>query len=48
MQAAGGIDWLVSIASRNIRHNPHRITIVAPLVAFVFTVGAGTSNISSR
>jgi anaerobic C4-dicarboxylate transporter DcuA len=45
MQAAGGIDWLVSIASRIIRHNPHRITVVAPLVAFVFTVGAGTSNI---
>ena len=45
MQAAGGIDWLVSIASRIIRRNPHQITIVAPLVAFIFTVGAGTSNI---
>lgn len=45
MQAAGGIDWLVSIASRIIRANPERITIVAPLVSFVFTVGAGTSNI---
>jgi anaerobic C4-dicarboxylate transporter DcuA len=45
MQAAGGIDWLVSIASRIIRANPHRITIVAPLVSFVFTLGAGTSNI---
>lgn len=45
MQAAGGIDWLVSIASQIIRANPKRITIVAPLVSFVFTVGAGTSNI---
>ena len=45
MQAAGGIDWLVSIASRIIRANPKRITFVAPLVSFVFTVGAGTSNI---
>ncbi|GAA4356037.1 anaerobic C4-dicarboxylate transporter [Angustibacter luteus] len=45
MQAAGGIDWLVSIASRIIRANPKRITLVAPLVSFVFTVGAGTSNI---
>lgn len=45
MQAAGGIDWLVAIASRIIRANPKRITIVAPLVSFVFTVGAGTSNI---
>lgn len=45
MQAAGGIDWLVSIASRIIKANPSRITFVAPLVSFVFTVGAGTSNI---
>jgi anaerobic C4-dicarboxylate transporter DcuA len=35
MQAAGGIDWLVSIASRIIRRNPRQITVVAPLVAFV-------------
>ena len=45
MQAAGGIDWLVKIASRIIQANPRRITLVAPLVSFVFTVGAGTSNI---
>ena len=45
MQAAGGIDWLVMIASRIIQANPSRITLVAPLVSFVFTVGAGTSNI---
>ena len=45
MQAAGGIDWLVSIASRIIRANPKNLTLIAPLVSFVFTVGAGTSNI---
>ena len=45
MQAAGGIDWLVLIASRIIQANPKRITLVAPLVSFVFTVGAGTGNI---
>jgi anaerobic C4-dicarboxylate transporter DcuA len=45
MQAAGGIDWLVSVASKIIEANPKRITLVAPLVSFVFTVGAGTSNI---
>ena len=44
MQAAGGIDWLVAIASRIIEANPKRITYVAPLVSFLFTVGAGTSN----
>jgi anaerobic C4-dicarboxylate transporter DcuA/anaerobic C4-dicarboxylate transporter DcuB len=45
MQAAGGTDFLVRVASRVIRRNPRRITYVAPLVALVFTMGAGTSNI---
>ena len=45
MQAAGGIDYLVSLASKLIQRNPKRITYVAPLVSLVFTVGAGTSNI---
>lgn len=45
MQAAGGIDYLVSIASKIIQRNPKRLTYVAPLVAFLFTVLSGTSNI---
>src|SRR3954471_11553245 len=45
MQAAGGIDYLVSIASRIIQANPKRLTYVAPVVAFIFTVLSGTSNI---
>lgn len=45
MQAAGGIDYLVAIASKIIQRNPRRLTYVAPLVAFVFTVLSGTSNI---
>lgn len=45
MQAAGGIDYLVSIASKIIQRNPRRLTYVAPIVAFVFTVLSGTSNI---
>ncbi|KJL38021.1 Anaerobic C4-dicarboxylate transporter DcuB [Microbacterium terrae] len=45
MQAAGGIDYLVALASRIIQRNPARLTFVAPLVAFVFTVLSGTSNI---
>ncbi|MGI9823959.1 SLC13 family permease [Agromyces sp. Marseille-Q5079] len=45
MQAAGGIDYLVSIASKIIQRNPKRLTYVAPIVAFVFTVLSGTSNI---
>ena len=34
-----------SIASKIIQRNPKRLTYVAPLVAFVFTVLSGTSNI---
>jgi anaerobic C4-dicarboxylate transporter-like protein len=45
MQAAGGIDYLVRLAAAIIRKNPKRITFIAPLVSYVFTVGAGTSNI---
>ena len=45
MQAAGGIDWMVSIAAKVIAKNPKQITLIAPLTAFLFSVGAGTSNI---
>ena len=45
MQAAGGIDWMVTIAAKLIERNPKQITLVAPLVSFLFSVGAGTSNI---
>lgn len=45
MQVAGGIDWMVAIAARMISKNPKAITFVAPLVSFLFAVGAGTSNI---
>ena len=45
MQAAGGIDWMVSIAANVISKRPKQITLIAPLVSFLFSVGAGTSNI---
>ena len=45
MQAAGGIDWMVKIAAGIIESQPKRITLVAPLTAFLFSIGAGTSNI---
>lgn len=45
MQAAGGIDWMVSIAANVIAKRPKQITLIAPLVSFLFSVGAGTSNI---
>ena len=45
MQAAGGIDWMVLVAARIIERHPRQITLIAPLTAFAFTIGAGTSNI---
>lgn len=45
MQLAGGIDWLVTVAAKLIAARPKQITLIAPLVAFLFSVGAGTSNI---
>ena len=45
MQAAGGTDWMVSVAARVIRGRPKAVVYLAPLMSFLFTVGAGTGNI---
>ena len=45
MEAAGGIDYLVSLAEKIIRRYPKQITLVAPLVAYIFTFGAGTGHV---
>src|SRR6516164_5010034 len=45
MQAAGGLDYLVAIADRALRIWPAGITIVAPIVTYVFTLAAGTGHI---
>jgi anaerobic C4-dicarboxylate transporter DcuA/anaerobic C4-dicarboxylate transporter DcuB len=45
MQAAGGIDFLVRVATKIIQAHPSRINYIAPLVSFIFTIAAGTSNI---
>jgi anaerobic C4-dicarboxylate transporter DcuA len=45
MQAAGGLDYLVTLAERALRIWPAGITIVAPIVAYVFTFAAGTGHI---
>ena len=45
MEAAGGIDYLVRIAARIIRKHPKQVTIIAPLVSYVFTFLAGTGHI---
>jgi anaerobic C4-dicarboxylate transporter DcuA/anaerobic C4-dicarboxylate transporter DcuB len=45
MQVSGGIDWMVSVAAKAIANHPKQITLIAPLLAFLFSVGAGTSNV---
>jgi anaerobic C4-dicarboxylate transporter DcuA len=45
MQAAGGLDYLVVVADRALRIWPAGITLVAPVVAYVFTLAAGTGHI---
>jgi len=45
MQAAGGLDYLVVVADRALRVWPAGITIVAPIVTYVFTLAAGTGHI---
>src|SRR5262245_65974151 len=45
MQSVGGIDYLVEVAKKILKKNPALITIVAPIVAFAFTMGAGTGFI---
>jgi anaerobic C4-dicarboxylate transporter DcuB len=45
MQAAGGLDFMVSVAEMILRKNPKYITILAPIVSFVFTMMCGTGHI---
>jgi anaerobic C4-dicarboxylate transporter DcuB len=45
MQVAGGIDWMVSVAANAIQNHPKQITFIAPLMSFLFCLGAGTGNI---
>ena len=45
MEVAGGIDYLVRIAAGIIRKSPKHVTLIAPVVAYVFTFLAGTGHI---
>lgn len=45
LEASGGIAWMVSVAARMIVRRPRAVTVVAPLVSLLFSIGAGTSNI---
>ena len=46
MQAAGGLDYLVSIAEKLLRRHPSQVTVVSPLVTYLFTFVAGTGHVA--
>jgi anaerobic C4-dicarboxylate transporter DcuA len=45
MEAAGGIDFLVRIAAGIIRKSPRHVTLIAPLVSYLFTFLSGTGHV---
>lgn len=46
MQAAGGLDYMVKLAERLLRKHPAWITLLSPLVTYLFTFVAGTGHIA--
>ncbi|MBR8462589.1 anaerobic C4-dicarboxylate transporter [Campylobacter sp. faydin G-24] len=44
MQVAGGLDYLVQVASKILRKNPKQINILAPVVTYLLTIFAGTGH----
>ena len=46
MQAAGGLDYMVKLAERLLLRNPSQVTILSPLVTYLFTFVAGTGHVA--
>lgn len=46
MQAAGGLDLMVKWAEKILRRYPQRITLLSPLVTYLFTFFAGTGHVA--
>ena len=46
MQAAGGLDFMVKLAERLLRRNPAHVTILSPLVTYLFTFVARTGHVA--
>ena len=44
MQAAGGVDYMVQIASGALRARPKALNFIAPYVSYLLTILTGTSN----
>lgn len=45
MQAAGGLEYMVKVAEKILRKHPEHITILGPIVAYIFTFMCGTGHI---
>ena len=46
MQAAGGLDYMVKLAEKLLRKNPSQVTILSPIVTYLFTFIAGTGHVA--
>lgn len=46
MQAAGGLNLMVKWAEKLLRKHPSKITILSPLVTYIFTFIAGTGHVA--
>jgi anaerobic C4-dicarboxylate transporter DcuB len=44
MQVAGGVDYMVLIASKALRARPSALNFVAPYISYLLTILTGTSN----
>ena len=45
MQAAGGLDYMVRLAEKILRKHPEHITVLAPVIPYIFTFMCGTGHI---
>jgi len=45
MQAAGGLDYLVSLGARIMRNHPQQIVFVAPVISYLLVLGSGTTHV---
>lgn len=45
MQAAGGLDYLISVAEKVMRKRPQYITFVAPIVTYLLVFASGTAHV---
>ena len=46
MQAAGGLDYMVKLAEKLLRKNPSHVTLLSPIVTYLFTFVAGTGHVA--